>query len=56
MIEYTLCTEINGECKCQQVGARPCQAIVDMHEEGVTADDERERMESEREAAGVEEC
>jgi hypothetical protein len=56
MGEYTLCTEINGECRCQQVGARPCSAIVEMCEEGLTAADEQDRMEAAREEAGVEEC
>ena len=54
MGEYILCAEINGQCKCEQVGARPCSIIVEMYESGTTAHDEFERMEKEREAAGAE--
>lgn len=53
---YRLCADLYGECHCAQNDRPACEAMVAMADDGQDADDERERMEAEREAAGVEEC
>lgn len=48
---YDLCIEIYGTCSCADAGRAPCDAMVDMAEDGLSSQDERERMEQERMAA-----
>lgn len=54
MDEYLFCADLNGECKCQIVGARPCPTITALVEDEMTADDERDRMDKGREDAATE--
>lgn len=51
---YDLCADLYGECRCNAADRSPCDAMVAMADDGEDADDERARMEAEREAAAVE--
>ena len=51
---YDLCIELYGNCSCADRGRAPCDAMADMAEDGLSAQDERERMEEERDTAASE--
>lgn len=53
---YALCARLKfkGGCSCRDAGRAPCSVIVEMVEEGTTADDELQRIADEREAAAEE--
>jgi hypothetical protein len=45
---YELCKALNGSCSCFNAPRPPCEAIVDLVENGWTEGDERNRMADER--------
>ena len=48
---YDICADLYGECRCEAARREPCDAMAEMVDNGETADDERIRMESERDDA-----
>jgi hypothetical protein len=48
---FDLCKQINGRCGCEETGARGCETIFELIENGENEDDERDRMEQAREDA-----
>lgn len=50
---FSLCVEINGGCRCLLAVRPPCDAILEMLESGVTAADEKKRIEEERSDADL---
>ncbi len=48
---YDICADLYGDCRCKAAGRDPCDAMMDMADNGETADDERKRMDSERDDA-----
>ena len=53
---YQICADLYGECRCAAAERPACDEMVRMADDGEDADDERDRMEAEREAAAVENC
>lgn len=51
---YDLCIELNGCCSCAANGRRACEVIIEMAFDGVSAQDERERIQRESDAAADE--
>lgn len=50
---YNICADLYGECRCAAAGRPACDEMVRMADDGENADDERERMKTERDAASV---
>lgn len=46
--EFLMCIDLYGKCRCAIADRPPCDAMIDMVENGQSADDERERMDCER--------
>lgn len=41
---YFICQDLTGSCWCAHNGAGPCEAMLALVEEGLSAEDERARM------------
>ena len=52
---YDLCIELYGTCSCADAGRKPCDSMADMAEDGLTAQDERDRMQEGRDDAAPDE-
>lgn len=50
---FGLCADLHGECSCRANRKPACLAILDILDNGGTADDERQRIEGERHLAGL---
>lgn len=50
---YDLCVELYGTCSCADKGRSPCATMASMVDEGLSAQDERDRMEDERDGAAL---
>lgn len=48
---YSLCEALFKKCSCRDWALRPCDAAMEMVENGITATDEMERIEQERKDA-----
>jgi hypothetical protein len=51
---FEICVYLYGHCRCADAGWPGCAEMIRMEEDGENADDERTRMEQEREDAGSE--
>lgn len=50
-----ICIDIYGSCSCLLAGREPCEKMLELAEEGVSANDERERI-AEAAAEAVFDC